>query len=252
MLKKITSKYTFVSLIGILGIPFFVTTLYLAFDGLSDGEHVNRVFDTGYSYSNTSIGLHMIFGVAVTALAPLQLLMGWTRKWMKAHRIIGYIFSAAAFMTSFGGLIYIMIHGTTGGTHMDIPFAIYGILLLIATFQTIRFARAKKIKIHNEWALRLFVLAVGSWFYRVCYGFWFTFHPDLSGHTNTFDGSFDLVMNWGFFVAPLVLLEIYFFLNKQGKFNVHPILGSSSVFAVSLILITGTWWIFSKIIAHLI
>ncbi|MFK7980663.1 MAG: DUF2306 domain-containing protein [Saprospiraceae bacterium] len=177
--------------------------------------------------------------------------MGWSRKWMKVHRIIGYIFTVAAILTSFGGFIYVGIHGTTGGTPMNIAFSLYGVFLLIATYQTIQFARQKAILKHNEWALRLFILAMGSWFYRVCYGFYFTLDPSGSGHQNDFHGLFDLVMNFGFFIPPLVLLELYFYLNKRGKFKVHPIISSLTVLLFSGILIIGTWYFFCFILQEL-
>lgn len=246
---NLLSKYNFISLIAILGIPFIGITLVFAILGVqSDGHTVNRVFEAGKPFSNLSISTHMLFGAALTALAPLQLLMGWSKKWMKAHRIIGYIFTLAAILTSIGGFVYVGIHGTTGGMPMNIAFSVYGVLLLTATYQTIQFARQKEISKHNEWALRLFILAMGSWFYRICYGFYFTVDPSGSGHTDDFHGLFDLIMNFGFFIPPLILLEIYFYLNKRGKFNVHPIISSLTVLLVSGILITGCWWIFSRII----
>lgn len=247
------TKYSFVSLTGILGIPFIGITLVYAILGVqSDGHTVNRVFEASRPFSNLSISTHMIFGALITALAPLQLLMGWSKKWLKAHRIIGYIFTLAAVLTSIGGFVYVGIHGTTGGTPMNIAFSLYGVLLLIATYQTIQFARQKDIPTHNEWALRLFILAMGSWFYRICYGFYFTIDPSGSGHTDDFHGLFDLIMNFGFFIPPLILLEIYFYLNKRGKFNIHPIISSLTVLLVSGILITGCWWIFSRIIGAIL
>ena len=249
----IFSKYNFVILIAVLGIPFIGITLVYAILGVqSDGHTVNRVFEASRPFSNISISSHMIFGALITALAPLQFLMGWSRKWLKAHRIIGYIFTVAAILTSIGGFVYVGIHGTTGGTPMNIAFSIYGLFLLVATYQTIQLARQKKIVKHNEWALRLFILAVGSWFYRICYGFYFTLDPSGSGHTDDFNGLFDLIMNFGFFIPPLILLEIYFYLEKRGKFNIHPIISSLTVLLVSGILITGGWWIFSRIIGAII
>lgn len=247
------TKYWFVILTGFLGIPFIGITLTYAFIGIqSDGHNINRVFETGRFFSNSSISLHMIFGAILTALAPLQLMIGWSKRRTKAHRIIGYFFGIAAVLTSVGGFLYVGLHGTTGGLPMNIAFSVYGLFLLIATYQTIQLARKKDIIRHHEWAIRLFILAMGSWFYRVCYGFYFTLDPSGSGHTNDFTGFFDLIMNFGFFLPPLLLLEVYFYLNRIGKFKIHPILSSIIVLAFSLILIIGTYWIFSRIIAQVI
>lgn len=246
------SKYGFVGLIGLLGIPFIGLSLVFGILGVqSDGHDINRVFETGRLFSNVSISTHMIFGAALTALAPLQLLLGWSRKWMKAHRIIGYCFTVAAVLTSFGGFTYVLIHGTTGGQPMNIAFSVYGALLLLATYQTIQQVRNKNILKHNEWALRLFILAMGSWFYRVCYGVYFTIDPSGSGHSNDFHGLFDLIMNFGFFLPPLLMLEGYFYLNRKGMFKVHPFVSILTTLFVSMLLIIGTWWFFNLILSEL-
>lgn len=246
--SKIT-KYGFVGLIGILGIPFFGLTLVFAVLGVqSDGHDINRVFESGRYFSNLSISTHMLFGVAINALAPLQLLTGWTRKWMKVHRFSGYFFALAATLTSLAGITYVLVHGTTGGQPMNMAFSLYGIFLLIATYKTIQYAIKSNIIKHNEWALRLFILAMASWFYRVCYGVYFTFDPTGSGHQDDFHGIFDLIMNFGFFVPPLLLLEGYLYLNRKGLFKVHPLVSSLSVLVVSALLIIGTWWFFNLVI----
>ena len=122
---NILSKYNFVILIGILAIPFIGITLVYAILGVqSDGHTINRVFEASRPFSNISISSHMVFGALITALAPLQLLMGSSRKWLKAHRIIGYVFTGAAILTSIGGFMYVGIHGTTGGTPMNIALSL--------------------------------------------------------------------------------------------------------------------------------
>ena len=55
---------------------------------------------------------------------------------------------------------------------MDIGFGLYGALMVLAAIQTFRYARARSLSRHRTWALRLFALAIGSWLYRMDYGFW--------------------------------------------------------------------------------
>ena len=54
--------------------------------------------------------------------------------------------------------------------------------------------------------LRLYVLAIGSWLYRMEYGFWFLFTGGV-GSTPNLTGPFDQVMAFFFYLAPLVILE---------------------------------------------
>ena len=53
---------------------------------------------------------------------------------------------------------------------MLIGFSIYGLLMMICSIQTLRFALIGKYQIHREWAIRLFALVLGSWIYRIGYG----------------------------------------------------------------------------------
>jgi len=79
--------------------------------------------------------------------------------------------------------------------------------MLLAAVQTIRFARAGDFERHRAWALRLFALAIGSWLYRMGYGFYIGF-TDQSGHTADFTGWFDYFMDFWFYLPNLVVAEI--------------------------------------------
>jgi hypothetical protein len=72
--------------------------------------------------------------------------------------------------------------------------------------QAYRHARARRLEQHRAWALRLFALAIGSWLYRMEYGFWLLLVGDL-GHTDNFHGGFDQVMAFFFYVPNLLVVE---------------------------------------------
>ena len=46
--------------------------------------------------------------------------------------------------------------------------------IVLAAVQTYRHARGRRWERHRAWAIRLFALAIGSWLYRLDYGFWLT------------------------------------------------------------------------------
>jgi hypothetical protein len=91
---------------------------------------------------------------------------------------------------------------------MDIGFALYGLLLLLAALQTIRHARARRFALHQTWALRLFWLALASWLYRVHYGLWYLATDGLWSNPQ-FTGGFDLVQNFAFYLPYLLGVEVY-------------------------------------------
>lgn len=91
---------------------------------------------------------------------------------------------------------------------MDVGFGLYGVLTLLAAVQTYRYARARRLEAHRAWSLRLFALAIGSWLYRMDYGFWLLL-TDGWGHTLDFRGPFDRVMAFFFYLPNLVVAELF-------------------------------------------
>ena len=89
---------------------------------------------------------------------------------------------------------------------MDAGFGLYGVLMAATAVQTVRHARAGRLRRHRVWGLRLFALAVGSWLYRMEYGFWVLLF-DGAGHTDTFTGPFDQVMAFFFYLPNLAVVE---------------------------------------------
>jgi len=91
---------------------------------------------------------------------------------------------------------------------MDFAFALYGLCVLLCALQTVRRARQREMILHREWALRLFVLAIGSLLYRVHYGIWYELTGGI-GMAPRFSGPFDQFQNFAFFVPYLLLVELY-------------------------------------------
>jgi uncharacterized membrane protein len=105
---------------------------------------------------------HMLAGATITFLAPLQLFTPLRQRFPALHRVSGYLFFLSAILTAIGGLGFIAINRTIGDPVMDVAFTLYGLCVLVCCTQTIRFARARNFVTHREWALRVFVLAMGS------------------------------------------------------------------------------------------
>ena len=158
---------------------------------------------------------HMFVGGALTLLAPLQLIPQIRARLPRLHHTIGYIVAPLALLTSLGGLIYIAAHGTIGGPLMSVGFALYGLLLGGAAVQTIRLARRRDPH-HQIWALRLIVLAIASWIYRVHYGIWYALTGGLAS-TPEFTGLFDQIQTFAFYLPYLLLLEVWWRLRSSAR-----------------------------------
>lgn len=174
-------------------------------------ETLPRLYEPHTPVASAGIGLHFFAGAVLLLLGPVQLI-GAIRKHVPAlHRWIGRLYALAALAAGVGGLTFIAAKGTVGGLAMDVAFATYGALMVLAAVQAVRHAMARRIDVHRQWAIRLYALAIGSWLYRIGYGLFFVFGgPDNPGHVEAdFSGWFDHVMNWAFFLPPLIIAELY-------------------------------------------
>lgn len=176
-----------------------------------DAEVQGRL--AGTPVSNAVMFGHMLTGAIITSLAVLQWAGPIRQRWPRVHRASGRTLVPLALLTGVSGLVYIALRGTIGGSVMSVGFGLYGALMILAAFQTFRWARARDYIRHRRWGLRLIVLALGSWIYRAHYGIWFGITCSIGENTcrlgsqKDFGGLFDQIQVFAFYLPYLVLLE---------------------------------------------
>jgi hypothetical protein len=215
-------RWSAISLVAVVWISAAIFGLYIVafyfgavFDGTLDqwNHDLPRLHDPQNPSATIGIGLHFAAGTILLLLGPVQLIAPVRQRVPRLHRWIGRFYASAALLAGLGGLAFILLQGTIGGPAMNAGFFLYGALTVIAAVQTVRHARARRFEPHRGWAIRLFALVIGSWLYRMDYGFWHML-AHAAGHTHTFDGPFDVVMDFFFFVPNLIVAEA--FVRAQG------------------------------------
>lgn len=192
--------------------------------------------------ANIGIGLHFAAGGLILMLGSIQLTAPLRRRFPAFHRWTGRVYIAACVLTAVGGLVYIGMRGTIGGTVMDLGFGLYGVAMLICAFATLRYAIERRVDRHREWAVRLFALAIGSWLYRIEYGFWFLFTRGL-GHQQDFSGPFDLVMVFFFWLPNLLVAELYLRARRDRQGSALLNYGvASGLLIATLLVLAGTYF----------
>ena len=171
-------------------------------------ETLPRLYEPETLAASIGIGAHFAAGGILLVLGPIQLLAPIRRLAPSVHRWMGRVYALCALIAGLGGLTFIAIRGTVGGLPMSIGFALYGALMALSAFQTARFGIARDLERHRAWAIRLFALAIGSWLYRMEYGFW-TIITGGVGHTTDFQGWFDVIMDFFFYVPNLLVAEAF-------------------------------------------
>ncbi|MEX0310814.1 MAG: DUF2306 domain-containing protein [Tateyamaria sp.] len=170
---------------------------------------------TGPDTSLMALFAHMVSGALVTLLSVVQLAGPIRRRWPRVHRMSGRVLAVTAALTGVGGLIYIALSGTVGGPLMSAAFGLYGVLMIVAAIQTPRLAMRGDYDRHRRWSLRLIVLGLGSWLYRLHYGLWYGITCSLGeascgmGAEPDFTGLFDRGQVWAFYLPYLPVLELF-------------------------------------------
>lgn len=228
----VTTVWVSAGLFGLYILAFYASALYE-----SNMERWNqvlpRLYEQGTTTATTGIGMHFAAGGIILVLGSIQLIDSVRIRFPALHRWIGRIYVLASLLAAVGGLAFIAVKGTIGGLVMDIGFALYGILMFSSAIGTYKYAVARQIDRHRRWALRLYALAIGSWLYRMDYGFWILLTDGL-GHAHSFSGPFDKVMAFFFYLPNLLVAEAF---SRARSYKASPFLRLSA--SLALILATG-------------
>ena len=209
-----------VAFLILLELPFVLHALRFGAEGLRASfgtpgfETATHLFRDGAFATNLAIFVHMGLGGALALLAPRQPGGSLRRRWPALHRGLGRVIVVLGLATSVAGLGFILVRGTVGGPLMDLGFGLYGLLLGLAAIQTWRMARARDFCRHRAWALRLVVLAIASWIYRLHYTVWYIATGGLHSFPD-FSGTFDRIQLFAFYLPYLLVLEICLRLRPQ-------------------------------------
>jgi len=204
-------------------------------------EALPRLYETHTPTATAGIGVHFAAGGIILALGCIQFVAAIRSRYPAVHRWIGRVYVTAAFLAGIGGLTFIAAKGTIGGTTMNVGFGLYGVLTAAAAVETYRHARARRLDVHRAWAMRLFALAIGSWLYRMEYGFWFLL-ADGAGHVKDFSGPFDRFMAFFFYVPNLLVVEALIRAPRASMSATARWTAASAFTCATLFLLLGTYY----------
>lgn len=199
------------------------------------------IYEPNNLAATAGMALHFVMGGILLILGPIQLMSGVRKRMPVLHRWLGRSYISAAFLAGIGGLAFIIGHGTIGGVVMDAGFGLYGVLMVMVSVQAYRKARARQFEQHRAWAIRLFALAIGSWLFRMDYGFWHVLTGGI-GHNHHYNGPFDQVMTFFFYLPNLAVAEIFI---RDAKLQLWPGLRSVGALAVgfaTLFICVGSYY----------
>ena len=194
--------------------------------------------------------IHVLIAVVIMGLGPLQLIPQIREKFPKFHRINGRIYLLTIFIGSILGLYLIWgYEKMPGGQAMFVAMNIMVLLIITFAILALRNAIARKIKQHRQWALRLFMVVNGGWFFRVgLMALILIKQAPVGFDPETFEGPFIIALAFAQYLIPLALVELYFWAQNKadatGKYIVSLVLAVATlVMGVGIFGAAATMWL---------
>jgi len=252
-LKLATRACLAVALIGQLLFATYVVVLYGGALARGTLEDWNRAAPHGYvpgdGLGNLIFGSHVLFTVVVVLGVMVQLLPAIRQHAPAIHRWNGRVYVLAALLLAVGGLLMLATRGTVGSALQQLGTAANGLAIMVCAALAWRHARARRVLQHRRWALRLFVVVSGVWFFRVGLMAWLMVHQAPVGFDpKTFTGPFLTTLAYAQFLLPLALLELVFRAQDSGRRG-FVIATSVAVFVFTALMALGLvgatlmmWW----------
>ncbi|WP_445737609.1 DUF2306 domain-containing protein [Mariniflexile sp.] len=230
--------------IAVLGQWIFATYVILFYGkatAIGHSENWNKVLPHGYisgeTIGNFVVGSHLLLAIIIIIGGPLQIISKVKEYAPNFHRWNGRIYIFSAFILSISGLYMVWVRGSIGGMIQHIGISINAILIMIAAGFTIKYAMDRKFKNHRIWAIRLFLVVNGVWFFRVGLYFWLFINQKPVGFDpKTFEGPFLYFLTFSQYIIPLSLLELY--LISQKSSNKKLVLTTSTLLVIFTIIMT--------------
>lgn len=237
--KALNGAAKFWFTIAVIGQMIFAYYIVARYTGWNITQKIEELHFTGDEPLGIFwVATHLFLAVIVTVCGPLQLIPQIRDKAPLFHRVNGRLYAFSAIAISLVGLIATIIRGPSAGIYNAAGFSINAVLIMVCAVMAVRFAMIGNISNHRRWAMRLFLMVSGTWFYRVILMFWFAANQGPVGHTDAFDGPFNIVLAFGFFILPLFILELYFRAQKSNS-SVERSLVAISLFVLTLMMGAG-------------
>ncbi|MEP5168764.1 MAG: DUF2306 domain-containing protein [Shimia thalassica] len=219
--RPLAAKNFLLLCVWILSFPFMYHAYTHGMSFILDPNVGVSPFDSPLPYfALLMMATHMVMGAAMNCLAPLQIHLGISNKTNgKLHRWVGVAVLLIAIFGATAGSLYFTLYQISvfeGKPHQTYSTyqagAMYGVVMFYVIYKSIQSLVQKNYRVHREWAIRLFMLAVGSWIARIMRGWlvWFFAAGEVTGNPVTIPVEFLVMLYaWSFYVLPLAAYEIY-------------------------------------------
>jgi len=165
-------------------------------------------YTAGDDAGNVMFAVHVLLAALITLAGILQLIPGLRARAPALHRWSGRLFMLMAVVMAAGGLWLVIVRGTYITVISAVPTSINGVLILITAGVALYFAVTRQIDRHRRWAMRLWLLVSGVWFFRVLIMAWAIIMGGV-GMTESGSSPVDLGIAASSYLLPIGILQLY-------------------------------------------
>ena len=234
-----TARLWFV--VAVLGqwiFAFYVAVFYGTLTAQGGLQAWNKALFRGYipgdSIGNATLVAHLLLAVIIQFGGPLQFSAKIRRHAPAFHRWNGRVYMVSVIVASAGGAYMVWARRTLGTNVQHAAQTLNAFLIVAFAVVALRHAMARDFGTHRRWALRLFLAGNAVWFKRVGFQLWMFLNggKPVGFDTNTFTGPFLDIWEFGSYLLPLSLLELYLWSEKRA--------GARGRFAMATALVVAT------------
>jgi len=209
-----------VAVIGQWLFAYYVAAFYGGSLAIGEVERWNEVLSPGYQQDNPmgnlAVGIHLLLAVIIMVGGPLQFVPRIRAKAPVFHRWNGRVYVLTTMITGLTGLWMIWFHQEYDESVSSTAMTIEALFIVLAGGLVWRNAVARKMLRHERWAVRLFLVASGVWFFRIILMFWLIVNGGPVGFdVETFTGPFLDFLSFAHYLLPLAIYELYLVLKDH-------------------------------------
>ncbi|MFS2317990.1 DUF2306 domain-containing protein [Maricaulis sp. D1M11] len=183
-------------------------TLSGAYGEINDRGLITGYVD-GHVFGNVMFFTHVFLAAVMTVGGALQLTPQIRNRVPVLHRWVGRLFVVTALVLAIGGYVMTWAMGVRLTDIGAMGVSLNAHLIVFFALLTIFYAMKGKIDTHRRWAMRLYMVCHGVWFFRLGLMGWYMLNQGPMGNTSNLDGPADLALSFGSYLVPLAVLELY-------------------------------------------
>jgi uncharacterized membrane protein len=213
-------------LVAVLGQWLFVAYIVTYYGGAivagdygKWGKFLMHGLIAGDHFGNLALATHLATAAIITGLGPLQLVPPLRSRLPRLHRWTGRVYLVTVVLVSSSALYLVWVRNerVAGDLLQHLGISLDASLILICGGLALRAALARRFAVHRRWAIRLFLVVSGVWFFRVGLMFWLVVNRGPVGFDpQTFQGPFLDGLSFAESLLPLTVFELYWRARDHG------------------------------------